>query len=122
MINFSFSGCFGKAALNFPFVLLERIISEGKISSGRMDQVPFPGAPSLPRGPASAPSQRTSPRLAPGAPPGTGARAAATTHALFGEPGEAVGYKKVPPLTGLVLDIWRLSQDPTFPQSNRILN
>lgn len=73
MINFSFSGCFGKDTLNFPFVLLERIISEGKISSGRMDQVPFPGTPSLPRGPTSAPSQRTSPRLAPGAPPGTGA-------------------------------------------------
>ena len=45
-----------------------------------------------------------------------------------GEPGPegggggTAGYKNVPVLTKPNLDTWHLSQDPTFPDSSRILS
>ena len=74
-----------------------------------MDQVLFPGDPSLPLAPA-------------GLLPVHVSQAAATTHTLFQEPLAAAGYKKVPALPRRDLDTWRLSQDPTFAHSGRILS
>lgn len=116
--SFPFFGCLGKDALNFPFVLFEEILSGEKLSSRRKDQVLFSGDPSLPLAPAGL--------LLVCRP-----RAAATTHPLFHRPRgarsrgwgwRAAGYKDVPVLTKPNLDTWHLSQDPTFPDSSRILS
>lgn len=85
------SGCFGKDALSFP-LLLEEMISQGRLHQGEWTKSYFQAIHASPW-PPPARSQHTRPPLAPGTSLGSGSQAAATTCPLFGEPGEAIGYK-----------------------------